>query len=296
LRPDLAQIDAFTDAPFQGNPAGVCFLDLEPDEEWMQSLAAEMNLSETAFLFPPAPDEVTESEPPTWRLRWFTPVVEVALCGHATLASAHYLFTQRKIDAPLIRFLTKSGLLTASRTPDDFIELDFPADDPTPAPAPAGLLAGLGLRDEMVVATAKGRTDILVEVADATVVAGLQPDAAALRRLDVRGVIVTSVGTGLYDIVSRFFAPGAGIGEDPVTGSAHTTLGPYWAPKLGKDEMLAQQVSTRTGVVRVLVAGDRVHLAGQAVTVFRARLDDAVLPRRKRARRANRNVPTAASN
>ena len=113
----------------------MCFLDREPDEEWMQSLAAEMNLSETAFLFPPAPDEVAEYDPPTWRLRWFTPVVEVALCGHATLASAHYLFTQRKIDAPLIRFLTKSGVLTASRTPDDFIELDFPADDPTPAPA-----------------------------------------------------------------------------------------------------------------------------------------------------------------
>lgn len=295
MRPDLAQIDAFTDAPFQGNPAGVCFLDREPDEEWMQSLAAEMNLSETAFLFPPAPDEVAEDDPPTWRLRWFTPIVEVALCGHATLASAHYLFTQRKIDAPLIRFLTKSGLLTASRTPDDFIELDFPADNPTPAPAPAGLLAGLGLRDEMVVATAQGRTDILVEVADATVVAGLQPDAAALRRLDVRGVIVTSVGTGLYDIVSRFFAPGAGIDEDPVTGSAHTTLGPYWAPKLGKDEMLAHQLSTRGGVVRMLVAGDRVHLAGRAITVFRARLDDAVLPRRPRARRANRNVPTAAT-
>ena len=148
-------------------PRGVCFLDREPDEEWMQSLAAEMNLSETAFLFPPTPDEVTEADPPTWRLRWFTPIVEVALCGHATLASAHYLFTQRKIDAPLIRFLTKSGLLTASRTPDDFIELDFPADHPTPASAPAGLLAGLGLRDEMVVATAQGRSDILVEVADA---------------------------------------------------------------------------------------------------------------------------------
>ena len=294
MRPDLAQIDAFTDAPFQGNPAGVCFLDREPDEAWMQSLAAEMNLSETAYLFPPDPDEVSEDEPPTWRLRWFTPVVEVALCGHATLASAHYLFTQRKIDAPLIRFLTLSGPLTASRTPDGFIELDFPADVPTPTEAPQGLLAALGLRDEMVVALAQGRTDVLVEVADATVVAGLQPDAAGLRRLDVRGVIVTSAGTGLYDIVSRFFAPGAGIDEDPVTGSAHTTLGPYWAPKLGKDEILAHQISSRGGVVRMLVDGDRVHLAGRAVTVFRARLDDAVLPRRPRARRANRNVPTVA--
>ncbi len=147
----------------------------------------------------------------------------------------------------------------------------------------------------MVVATARGRSDILVEVADATVVAGVQPDAAALRRLDLRGVIVTSVGTGLYDILSRFFAPGSGIDEDPVTGSAHTTLGPYWAPKLGKNEMLAHQISVRGGVVRVLVAGERVQLAGRAVTVFRARLDDALLPGRRRARRANRNVPTATA-
>jgi PhzF family phenazine biosynthesis protein len=294
LRPDLVQIDAFTDAPFRGNPAAVCFLDREPDEQWMQELAGEMNLSETAYLFPPAPADVAEGDPPTWRLRWFTPTVEVELCGHATLASAHYLFTQRRVDAPLIRFLTLSGPLTASRTPDGYIELDFPADPPTPTPPPAGLLAALGLRDETVVATARGRSDVLVEVADATVVAAVQPDAAALRRHAVRGVIVTSVGSGLYDIVSRFFAPGSGIDEDPVTGAAHTTLGPYWAPKLGKNEMLAHQISARAGVVRVLVTGERVQLAGQAITMFRARLDDAVLPRGRRARRANRNVPTAA--
>lgn len=294
MRPDLAQIDAFTDAPFHGNPAAVCFLDREPDEEWMQSLAAEMNLSETAYLFPPEPGQAAGDDPPTWRLRWFTPTVEVELCGHATLASAHYLFTQRKVDAPLIRFLTLSGPLTATLTTDGFIELDFPADPPKPTAAPPGLLAALGLRDEMVIATARGRSDVLVEVADATVVADVQPDAAALRRLDLRGVIVTSVGTGLYDIVSRFFAPGSGIDEDPVTGSAHTTLAPYWAPKLGKDEMLAHQMSVRGGVVRVLVVGERVQLAGRAVTVFRARLDDALLPRRRSARRANRNVPTAA--
>jgi PhzF family phenazine biosynthesis protein len=293
LRPDLAQIDAFTDAPFHGNPAGVCFLDREPDESWMQSLAAEMNLSETAFLFPPAPEEVDEPHIPTFRLRWFTPTIEVDLCGHATLASAHYLFTQRKVDAPLIRFLTRAGTLTAARSPDEFIELDFPADSPTPEPPPPGLLAALGLRDEQVVATARGARDVLVELADATVVADVQPDAPALRRLDLRGVIITSVGSGLYDIVSRFFAPGSGIDEDPVTGSAHSTLGPYWAPKLGKDELLANQISARSGVVRVRVAGDRVLLGGRAVTVFRARLDDGLLPRRPRARRAARNVPTA---
>jgi len=293
LRPDLAQIDAFTDAPFGGNPAGVCFLDREPAEEWMQSVAAEMNLSETAFLFPPESHEADEPDVPTYRLRWFTPTVEVDLCGHATLASAHYLFTQRKITQTTVRFLTASGALSATRTADEYIELDMPADPPQDQPPPAGLLASLGLRDEMVVASARGRRDVLVEVADPSVVADVQPDAAALRRLDLRGVIVTSVGTGLYDIVSRFFAPGSGIDEDPVTGSAHTTLGPYWAPKLGKDEMLAHQVSARGGVIRVTVAGDRVRLAGQAATIFRARLDDAALPRRRRARRAERNVPTA---
>jgi PhzF family phenazine biosynthesis protein len=295
LRPDLAQIDAFTDAPFGGNPAGVCFLDREPAEEWMQSVAAEMNLSETAFLFPPESQEVEDPDVPTYRLRWFTPTVEVDLCGHATLASAHYLFTQRKIDKPMIRFLTKSGTLTATKTTDDYIELDMPADPPSDAAPPPGLLAALGLRDETVVASARGRRDVLIEVADPSVVAAVQPDAAALRRLDLRGVIVTSVGSGLYDIVSRFFAPGSGIDEDPVTGSAHTTLGPYWAPKLGKDQMLAHQVSSRSGVIRVTVAGDRVLLAGQAVTVFRARLDDAALPRRPRARRATRNVTTATA-
>lgn len=295
MRPDLAQIDAFTDAPFGGNPAGVCFLDREPDEEWMQAVAAEMNLSETAFLFPPESHEVEDVEVPTYRLRWFTPTVEVDLCGHATLASAHYLFTQRKIDKPLIRFLTRSGALTASRATDEYIELDMPADQAFEIEPPAGLLAALGLRDETVVASAQGRHDVLVEVVDPSVVADVQPDAAALRRIDTRGVIVTSVGSGLYDFVSRFFAPGVGVDEDPVTGSAHTTLGPYWAPRLAKDEMLAHQVSARGGVIRVTVADDRVHLAGRAVTVFRARLDDAALPRRRRARRSTRNVPTATS-
>jgi len=280
LRPDLAQIDAFTDRPFGGNPAGVCLLDREPDEEWMQAFAAEMNLSETAFLFP------TDDNPailPTWRLRWFTPVCEVDLCGHATLASAHYLFTHHEVDAGTVRFLTRSGPLTAERTADGWIEIDLPADTPVLIDAPAGLHAALGLRDETVVATARGRSDLLVEVADPDFVDALEPDLAALRRIDVRGVMVTSVGAGLYDIVSRFFAPGAGIDEDPVTGSAHTTLGPYWTRKLGKKQLLARQASSRGGTLRVHVDGDRVRLAGQALTAFRGRLDDAVLPPKPRA-------------
>jgi PhzF family phenazine biosynthesis protein len=282
LRPDLAQIDAFTDKPFSGNPAAVCLLDRAPTDEWMQNLAAEMNLSETAFL---VPADDTSDDVPAWHLRWFTPVAEVELCGHAKLASAHHLFEHRKVDAPLLHFRTLSGVLTARRTPDGWIELDMPADPPQPIDPPKGLLAALGLRDEAVVEVARGRSDVLVEVADSDFVAHVQPDHSALRRLELRGVIVTSVGVGLYDIVSRFFAPGVGVDEDPVTGSAHTTLAPHWAPKLGKNDILAHQASRRGGTLRLQLDGDRVHMAGQAVTVFRARLDDAALPPRKRASR-----------
>jgi PhzF family phenazine biosynthesis protein len=291
MRPDLAQIDAFTDRPFSGNPAAVCLLDRAPDETWMQSLAAEMNLSETAFLFPP---EHESDLPASWQLRWFTPVVEVDLCGHATLAAAHHLYVHRKVEEPKLHFLTRSGTLTAERTTDGWIELDLPADEPVRVEPLPGLIAALGLREEAVVATARGRSDVLVEVADAEFVEKLAPDAAALRRLELRGVIVTSVGSGLYDVVSRFFAPGVGIDEDPVTGSAHTTLGPYWAPKLGKEEMLAYQASRRGGTVRVRIAGSRVHLAGQAISVFRARLDPALLPPRRRARRKAAAAPAPA--
>jgi PhzF family phenazine biosynthesis protein len=282
LRPDLAQIDAFTDRPFSGNPAGVCLLDRAPDEAWMQQLAAEMNLSETAFLFPP--DAAVDGEP-RWMLRWFTPVTEVPLCGHATLASAHHLFVHRKVDDPVLHFDTMSGELTATRLADGWIELDFPADEPTPADLPAGVVEALGLPVDAVVAVASGRS-LLVELADPAFVEALQPDFRALHAIDVGNVMVTSTGTGLYDIVSRYFAPAVGIDEDPVTGSAHTTLGPYWAPKLGKSELLARQASSRGGIVKVRVDGNRVHLAGRAVTVFRARLaDDAVPPRRRRRRR-----------
>lgn len=281
MRPDLAQIDAFTDAPFAGNPAAVCLLDRPPPDEWMQQLAAEMNLSETAYLVPGDGDE----DPPTWHLRWFTPVTEVDLCGHATLASAHHLFENRGVEAATLRFETRSGPLLATRRPEGWIELDLPADDPHEAAAPAGVLAALGVRPEAVIAVASGRQGLLVELSDAEAVEGLRPDHASLARTDVGCVIVTSVGAGLYDVVSRFFAPGVGIEEDPVTGAAHTTLAPYWAAKLGKDELLAHQVSARGGVLRVQLAGTRVHLAGRAVTVFRARLDDRALPPRVRRRR-----------
>jgi PhzF family phenazine biosynthesis protein len=284
LRPDLAQIDAFTDKPFSGNPAAVCLLDRAPTDEWMQNLAAEMNLSETAFLVPAdaGPDATA---PPSWHLRWFTPLTEVELCGHATLASAHYLFQHRKVEAPVVVFHTLSGPLRATRTPDGWIELDLPADQVEPADPPKGLLAALGLRDEAVVAIARGRASVVVEVADHDFVSHVQPDHSALRRLDVRGVIVTSVGVGLFDIVSRYFAPGVGIDEDPVTGAAHATLAPYWAPKLGKNDMLAHQASRRGGTLRLHLHDDRVHMAGQAVTVFRARLDDGALPPKRRAAR-----------
>jgi PhzF family phenazine biosynthesis protein len=291
LRPLLVQVDAFTDVPFSGNPAAVCLLDGPADEAWMQRLAAEMNLSETAFLSP-AP-ATAAGAPPTWNLRWFTPEVEVELCGHATLASAHFLFTHQKVDASTVQFLTYSGPLLASRRADGWIEIDLPADPPSAVEPPSGLLAGLGLRDEAVIAVARSRNHTLVEVADPGLVESLSPDFVALRRLDVRGAIVTSVGTGLYDIVSRYFAPAVGIDEDPVTGSAHATLAPYWSAKLGKSELLARQVSPRGGTVRVRLVGDRALLAGQAVTVFRSRLEQAAAPPKKR--RSTRQPPAARS-
>jgi PhzF family phenazine biosynthesis protein len=228
----------------------------------MQDLAAEMNLSETAFLLPRGSD---------FSLRWFTPATEVALCGHATLASAHALW-EEQILAPedIARFHTKSGLLTAKRK-GDRIELDFPATREERSEPPTGLLESLGIDDPVYVG--RNRFDYLVEVASEEIVRNLNPDHAQLRKIEVRGVIVTSRATGTYaDFVSRFFAPGSGINEDPVTGSAHCCLTPYWSAKLGKDEMTAYQASPRGGYVYVQLAGDRVKLRGQAVTVLRGEL------------------------
>ncbi len=252
----LYQIDAFTAQAFRGNPAAVCLLDGERDDVWMQNVAAEMNLSETAFLLPRGDD---------WSLRWFTPAVEVALCGHATIASAHALYEERGLSSA--RFHTRSGVLTADRN-GDWIELDFPSTPPIAADAPAGLIESLSVNPLWV---GRNRFDYVIEVASEDEVRAIEPDFARLRKVEARGVIVTSRGRE-HDFVSRFFGPAVGVDEDPVTGSAHCALTPYWAPKLGRESMTAYQASKRGGIVRVRLAGDRVKLGGQAVTVLRGEL------------------------
>lgn len=257
----ITQVDSFTNRPFAGNPAGVCILPRPADEAWMLNVAREMNLAETAFLVPGRDG---------YDLRWFTPTVEVDLCGHATLASAHVLWEEGHLDRTTqARFHTKSGLLTADRN-DAWIELDFPA---TPAPAaerPPGLVEALGAIPLFV-----GRScfDYLVELKDEAAVRALDPDLGAVARVQSRGVIVTSrAAQGKYDFVSRFFAPQSGVPEDPVTGSAHCALAPYWSAKLGKKELMAFQASARGGEIRLRLDGDRVRLGGQAVTVLRGEL------------------------
>lgn len=257
----FTQVNAFTDRPFAGNPAAVCLLPSARDAEWMQLVAREMNLAETAFL-------VREGR--EFQLRWFTPTVEVDLCGHATLASAHALWEGGHL-APdeAGRFQTRSGLLTAERR-DGLIWLDFPSTPPAPADPPAELLDGLGVPFRYI-----GRTpfDYLVEVDDETAVRGLAPDLGILGRLPVRGVIVTARAESPgQDFVSRFFAPAAGVPEDPVTGSAHCALAPYWAAKLGRSTLVGYQASVRGGIVRLQVRGNRVQLGGHAVTVLRGEL------------------------
>jgi len=257
---DIYQVDAFTAEPFAGNPAAVCLLAEPADAAWMQNVAREMNLSETAFLVPRADG---------FQLRWFTPAVEVDLCGHATLASAHILWETGRLAADEeARFHTRSGLLTAVRA-DNWITLNFPAKPEQPAAMPPGLEAALGVTPLYV---GRNAFDYIVEVDGETAVRSLQPDFAALRMLEVRGVIVTSrAETAGYDFVSRFFAPGSGIDEDPVTGSAHCCLGPFWAARLNQTEFTGYQASPRGGVVRVCLQGDRVLLQGQAVTVLSGR-------------------------
>jgi PhzF family phenazine biosynthesis protein len=254
----IVQVDAFTNRPFGGNPAAVCVLQDAPAEQWMRNVASEMNLSETAFLVP---------RDGGFDLRWFTPAVEVDLCGHATVASAHVLWQDGHLpEGRQARFYTRSGLLTADRR-GDWIELDFPAKIAAPADAPAELLPALGIAAAKFVG--RNAFDYLVELDSEETVRGLTPDHSMLRRVPVRGVIVTARSSGPeFDFISRFFAPGSGIDEDPVTGSAHTALGPYWERILGKSEFLAFQASPRGGVVKVRVQGDRVLLGGQAVTVM----------------------------
>ncbi len=259
----LFQVDAFADRPFSGNPAAVCLLDAPREEAWMQRVAAEMNLSETAFL-------VRRSEAPVYDLRWFTPRAEVDLCGHATLASAHALWEQGELppDAPAA-FETRSGRLTARRGADGWITMDFPADPEAQTTAPESLAEALGVAPVYV---GKSREDYLVLLDDADAVRALRPDMTRLETIEARGILVTAPGDGPYDFVSRFFAPRLGIPEDPVTGSAHCCLGPFWRARLGKAEMTGFQASERGGVVRVRVGAERVDLAGRAVTVMAARL------------------------
>jgi predicted PhzF superfamily epimerase YddE/YHI9 len=258
----IVQVDAFTSEPFRGNPAAVCLLEEDRDAAWMQSAAAEMNLAETAFLRPRADGD--------FDLHWFTPAVEVDLCGHATLASAHVLWESGRLapEQPA-RFHTKSGLLTADRR-GDWIELDFPATPEQEVEAPPGLFEALGARARYV---GRSRFDYLVELESEEAVAALRPDFGRLAKISARGVIATSRSASPdFDFVSRFFAPASGIDEDPVTGSAHCCLAPFWSGRLGKQSFLARQISARGGVLRVRLSGDRVLLAGQAVTVLQGEL------------------------
>ena len=260
----LYVVDAFTDRPFGGNPAGVCLLPRAwPSDEWLQNVGREMNLAETAFL-------VRRSEA-EYDLRWFTPAVEVDLCGHATLGSAHALWENGHAPRQRLTFHTKSGPLTASPAADGRIELDFPVKPATACDPPPGLLDALGAT--AAVAVGRNSFDFLVEVESEAAVRGLRPDFRKLAAFGVRGVIVTArADDGAYEFVSRFFAPGAGIDEDPVTGSAHCCLADHWGKKLAKDEMVGYQASARGGVVGASRRGDRVGLTGRAVLVSRGEL------------------------
>ena len=260
---EIFQVDAFTDEPFSGNPAAVCILPEPRDETWMQNVAKEMNLSETAFL---------SKQHDGFNLRWFTPRVEVELCGHATLASAHVLWENGMLDRKeQARFHTRSGLLTAELRGDD-VELNFPATPEEATSIPAVLGEALGTDPKYV---GKSKFDYLVEVRSEEIVRNLTPDFALLRKLPIRGIMVTSsADSPEYDFVSRFFAPAVGIDEDPVTGSSHCCLGPFWSKRFGKSDLVAYQASERGGILRVHVVGERVYLRGPAVTVLRGQLVD----------------------
>lgn len=268
----MVQVDAFTAVPFRGNPAAVYVLKAAAEEQWMRDVAREMNLSETAFVSPDAADHGA------FHLRWFTPAVEIDLCGHATLASAHVLWEEGHLGPhQTVRFHTRSGLLTCVRV-GHWIEMDFPATFVEHATPPAQLrdaIFGQGEPGEFRY-VGRSRFDYLAEVNDEEMVRALRPNHRLLRELPVRGIIVTAPAAAAnaheYDFVSRFFAPGSGIDEDPVTGSAHCALAPYWRMRTGRHEMTGYQASPRGGIVRVRCQEDRVFLSGQAVTVLRGEL------------------------
>ncbi|MFI8769168.1 PhzF family phenazine biosynthesis protein [Streptomyces sp. R-07] len=258
-------VDAFTDQPFSGNPAGVLLLDSFPEDAWLQKVAAEVNLSETAFAHPlPAGGEAD------WALRWFTPTTEVDMCGHATLATAHVLHTTGTASGT-VRFTARCGVLITTAEGDGTITMDFPTSSLTPLPVPEGLEKALGAEIVAVHDTADHIGDLVVELRDETTVRSLAPDFAALKSLSTRGIIATAAAErpdSGYDFVSRGFFPAVGIDEDPVTGSAHTALAPYWSARFGREELTGFQGGARTGLVRTRLRGDRTLLNGQAVTVI----------------------------
>ncbi|MET7287205.1 PhzF family phenazine biosynthesis protein [Streptomyces sp. NPDC005573] len=259
-------VDAFTDRPFAGNPAGVLLLDdVFPDDDWLQKVAMEVNHAETAFAH-----RLPGGGEADWALRWFTPLAEVAMCGHATLATAHVLSSTGAHEGP-VRFATRSGVLTATPGTDGWITLDFPTAPLTPVEPPAGLARVLGAEPAAVYDTGPQVGDLLVELADEKTVLSLSPDLRSLGALSTRGVIATARAADPalgYDFVSRCFFPNIGIDEDPVTGSAHTALAPHWSARLGRDTLTGLQASRRTGVVRTELRGARTLLFGRAVTVI----------------------------
>ncbi|MBI9046259.1 MAG: PhzF family phenazine biosynthesis protein [Anaerolineaceae bacterium] len=257
----IFQVDSFSKEPFKGNPAGVCILEEQKSDEWMKAVAREMNLSETAFLM---------SEGQGYRLRWFTPAAEVDLCGHATLASAHILW-ESGLEKPgtLIQFFTRSGLLTASLS-GEWIELNFPVTRVEETAAPHGLIEAMG-KEPLFVGV--GGDDYLLEYESREDIFSLVPDYGLLKKVEARGVIATCQSDDdEYDFISRFFAPRVGVDEDPVTGSAHCRLVPYWKEKLGKNTFKAYQASARGGELRLRLDGERVIIGGQAVTVLKGEL------------------------
>ncbi|MEX1179096.1 MAG: PhzF family phenazine biosynthesis protein [Nitriliruptor sp.] len=258
--PPFALVDAFTDHPFAGNPAGVVLLDAAADDGWMATVAAEVGASETAFVTGSGAER---------SLRWFTPTVEVDLCGHATLAAAHVIW-ERGASEGTLRFDTRSGTLSATRHDDGSIALDLPAwPIEIDGPAPTELAGALrGIEHAYLGRTGGAQPNDVAEVDDESALRRIRPDLAAVAALGSTGLIVTAPGDGGTDLVSRYFAPAVGVDEDPVTGSAHCTLGPLWAQRLGRDELTARQVSPRGGVLTVRVAGDRVHVGGRAITVI----------------------------
>jgi PhzF family phenazine biosynthesis protein len=257
----LFHVDAFADRPFSGNPAAVCLLPSWKEDRWLQAVAAEMNLSETAFLV---------RQPDHFELRWLTPKAEVDLCGHATLASAHVLWNEGLArTGQEVRFSTRSGILKATRSGDD-IEMDFPLIREEPAEAPPGLVEALGVAPAYV---GKSKFDYLMEIASEPALRALTPDFKRLSKVSARGVIVTSRSTDpRFDFVSRFFAPAVGIDEDPATGSSHCCLVDFWHKRLGKTAFVAYQASARGGVVKVRVSGDRAFLGGTAVIMAKGEL------------------------